>query len=761
MAKIIEASAIINAKTGDMSGLAAISKQLSAVSKAGDQVKKAMGSASSDLGKRVEEIGSKLRSIENFRGMSRGLDQASVAMKRAVQDAARLKAAMDETARPTRAMQQEYSRASLAVERATRAFREQGAAVRAARTSLADAGIPLNQIRSQQAALTAAYDRTTAAMKRQADTGRIIGGRPMPSRPLIDRAAPGGIPAPGIPVRPTGHLPVAEVGGIIGAGAAIKGAVTAGFDLDTERSQARQAGWKENEISEAEAAAHRFASQYGLAPASAMNVIRENRQVFGGELSQTLDNVAPFFKVLTAMRQKNPAGTEDDNNRQLGTIIKAGEILGYSSDPSKLIGYADFMTRMAQIHGSGLRGEEILNFAKSSKTAGSAYSFDYLASILPTTLPELGGDRLGTASMTLRQALVGGKMKKRAAENLADLGIVDRAGMISTADEDVKGVKPNAVKGARLLETNPLRWVETVLLPAMDAKGIKAEDRSATISTLFSDRNAEYLVGLLMSQRARMAKDASMVADAKGLPGAELALKDDPYLIGKRVSGGLAQSGQALSEPFLGPLKAAADMAANALTSLAETARGDKASTGIGVASGGLAGALLGGIASAGNGIWLRGAGIAAGGGTGAIGGGLMLPWMTQEFLKSLNPRGPEGVKAFYGSALPGLAGDYDRAMQAQKDRMRDPESARGRAMMDLSRRAPLEAVKPQEVVAKVEGSATVSGNITVTPSPLFMATIDQRIDARGNLSAATNGPGSNGRSQPEAAAPTGSSATP
>ena len=41
-----------------------------------------------------------------------------------------------------------------------------------------------------------------------------------------------------------------------------------------------------------------------------------------------------------------------------------------------------------------------------------------------------------------------------------------------------------------------------------------------------------------------------------------------------------------------------------------------------------------------------------------------------------------------------------------------------------------------------------------MTPSPLFLATIDQRIEAKCALSAGNNGPGSMGRSMPEASAP-------
>lgn len=179
MARIIEATAVISGRAGDMSGFAKVASQLSAVSKAGQQVRTALAGAGTDLGKRVEEISSKLARIDNFRTMSRGLDEAALAMKRAQQDAAKLKTALDaagETA--TRKMQADYARAAAAVDRATQAFRSQGQAVRDARAALNEAGIPVNRIAKEQAHLAASLDKTTAAMQRQAQTGRsLTGGR--------------------------------------------------------------------------------------------------------------------------------------------------------------------------------------------------------------------------------------------------------------------------------------------------------------------------------------------------------------------------------------------------------------------------------------------------------------------------------------------------------------------------------------------------------------------------------------------------------
>ena len=466
----------------------------------------------------------------------------------------------------------------------------------------------------------------------------------------------------------------------------VRDALVAGLNVDTERAQMRQAGWTKGEIKTAEHRANRLASEWGVSPASAMNIIREGRPTFGGDLRQTLASVPDFFGVLTAMRQKNPNGSEGEHNRQLGSLIKAGEIMGYSQDPEKLRQYADFMTKMVQVHGSALRGEEVLNFAKSGKTAASGASFDFLQSVLPTMLPELGGDRLGTALMTLRQALVGGKMKKRAAENLSELGIIDPAGLISTKDDDVKGVKQGAIKGGKTLESNPLEWVKTVLLPALDAKGITPENRSATLSTLFSDRNAEYIVNLMLEQMQRLEKDRATVEAARGLGGVRDALKDDPYLVLARLKSGSQNAGAGITDPLMENIKSAGDAAADSLNKVAEAARGNPGATGTGLLGGGILGGLGALAGSQGASLLWRLPMVAAGVGGGALAGGAMLPMIFSEMMNS-DPRMKARADAFH-SIDPAT---WEAARRRQDFMRRDPEAARGEAFAKIGRASDLE----------------------------------------------------------------------
>jgi hypothetical protein len=200
---------------------------------------------------------------------------------------------------------------------------------------------------------------------------------------------------------------------------------------------------------------------------------------------------------------------------------------------------------------------------------------------MPTLLPEQTGDRLGTALMTLRQALVGGKMKHLAARNLAELGLIDESKIERDEVGDVKGVKRGGLKGQELVEKNPLEWVKQYLLPALDRAGVKPEERDAKISSLFSDRNAEYVVSLMMNNIERLEKDRAVVEKAKGIEGAKEALRDDPKLAAERAKASLQNAGAAGTGWLMDPLKVSLDKFSSATNVFANMFRGEPINTGL------------------------------------------------------------------------------------------------------------------------------------------------------------------------------------
>jgi hypothetical protein len=600
--------------------------------------------------------------IKSFREQHAALAAARQQFRSAQSEVERLGRAMRE-AGPTREMTRQYETAQRQVKAAASAFEKKRLAVSQAREEMGRYGVTLQNINQQERSLARALQRRSM---------RDAGGMSPPT-PAV---------SPGKPVAGSGaengrrDLDALSAVPLIDQA---RRAVVAGADVDSERSRMRQAGWTDADIKTTEHRANRFAAEYGLAPGAAMGIIREARPIFGGDMKQTLDSVPDFFKVRAALQQGRPSGSSETLDRDMGRIIKAAEIGGYSKDPERLRAFADFMTQMAQVNGNVLRGEEIENFFKSGKTAASAADFEFLKAVLPTFLPEQGGDRVGTALMTLRQALVGGKMKKRTAENLADLGVVDKAGLIATKDEDVQGVKQGALKGQKLAETNPLEWIKQVLLPAMDAKGIKPEDRDATVSSLFSDRNAEYIVSQMMNNIARLEKDRATVEQAKGLSGVAEALKDDPKLVAARVKAATENAGAAVADPVMDALKTLGERAADSINHRAEAARDNPTASTIALTGGALAGGAAAGYLGSGMGWLARGALIAGGAAGGGMTAALSVPAMVAEMLNSdphLKARSEQHIKV--GPEL------LERASKRQRFVESNPEGARGEAMRKI-----------------------------------------------------------------------------
>ena len=730
MARIIEARAILSATDATGGAFKGVVDKINAIAKAQTAFSKSGAKDLMTLQSGLERLNSKAGAIDGFKKQHAALIESRQKFSAARSEVERLGRAMREADKPTRELSRGYEAAQRTVSRASEAFRNQVAAVKTARAEMASYGVTLRNLNTQQAAVERQIGRRVA---RAAVPVALPGSRPVAT---IGGSVPAGPARPVRPSRPAEKEGPGVAEALAGGGAikVAKDAILAGANVDSERSQMRQAGWTEAEIKTAEHRANRFAVQWGTSPGAAMNIIREARPTFGGDLSQTLKSVPDFFAVRTAMAQKNPNASEEELNRQLGHVIRASEIGGYSQDPAKLRGFVDFMTKMSQVHGSALRGEEIVNFFKSAKTAGTSASFESLAAMLPTMLPELGGDRLGTSLMTLRMALVGGRMKHAAAKQLQELGLVEDGGAITVPKTgEIKGIRPGGVKGSKLLESNLPAWVEQFLIPAMDKKGIAPEDRNEKLAGMFSDRNAQYIVSLILNNLARLKKDEATVGKAKGIAGAEEALKDDPYLAARRVKASAENIGGAVTEPIIEPLKQGAGAAADALNTLAEKARAYPGTTATGGGAGVVAGGTAAYLATRGVSTLWRLPMLAGGAAAGGLGGALGLPLLVSEALNS-DPHLAARAKTF-GSIPPE---DWEAARRAQDNFRRNPEGARAEAFSRIGSgenfTAKVETPVPVDVTGKVALDPASKVDVNVSVKVQGQATVTgQSVTAGGN----------------------------
>ena len=167
MAKIIEARALLTADDQASAKILAMAKKVEQVTKAQQQFARAGGEQLSTMAKRADELNAKLGRIDGFKKVSRDLDKASIANRRAQQEATRLKSALDAAGGSGGRLARDYERAARAADTARAAFMLQGRAVRQARSDLEAAGIPVTRLAQRQRELEQRVRGATAALQRQ------------------------------------------------------------------------------------------------------------------------------------------------------------------------------------------------------------------------------------------------------------------------------------------------------------------------------------------------------------------------------------------------------------------------------------------------------------------------------------------------------------------------------------------------------------------------------------------------------------------
>lgn len=245
-----------------------------------------------------------------------------------------------------------------------------------------------------------------------------------------------------------------------------------------------------------------------------------NEAVFGGE--HGADNEGKFMDMLKVIEMRNGANNRADFERN-GNLIQ----------------------QVITATGGRVGAEDWLNLIKTGGVAAKGISEKEFFYRLEPLVQEMGGHRVGTGMMSAYQNIYQGRTTKRSANFLQDLGLIadpskvkhDKVGQIAQL-----GV--GALKGSDVFQRSQFEWMETVLIPALKAKGYTSEKEVLdAMGGIFSNRNAAGLFATMYQQRSMINKSYAlneradnvdtMHGRAKGLPtGKEIDLRkrrDDLY----------------------------------------------------------------------------------------------------------------------------------------------------------------------------------------------------------------------------------------
>jgi hypothetical protein len=162
--------------------------------------------------------------------------------------------------------------------------------------------------------------------------------------------------------------------------------------------------------------------------------------------------------------------------------------------------------------GGRVGAEDWLNLIKTGGVSAKGISEKEFFYRLEPLVQEMGGHRVGTGMMSAYQNIYQGRTTKRAANQLDELGLIadptkvkhDKVGQIAQL-----GV--GALKGSDIFQRSQFEWMEKILIPALQAKGLTSEKQILdAMGGIFSNRNAAGLFATMYQQRGMINKSFAL-----------------------------------------------------------------------------------------------------------------------------------------------------------------------------------------------------------------------------------------------------------
>lgn len=358
--------------------------------------------------------------------------------------------------------------------------------------------------------------------------------------------------------------PMAGLAAAGGLSMGVKGVFGEGAEFKHQIVLMQNMGRTSKEMAEALAAAHKTMRDV---PTSSMNdslkILNETTLAFGG-LEHAVENLSFNSKMGALM--KGIMGDGYDEAHGFNTLVRALELRGGKLSTKDYQRQAGELFKAISVSGGTVTPDDLLGFMQQAGPAARKYSEHFLTRVVPSLIQEFGGERAGTMATALNnqfngRVAVGGKS---IVEEWNRLGLINPGGLITKAagkhhkrhgwkvlangtvkeigkssvgdNASASGWKPGALKGYDLAMSDPLAYIEQVMMPAMRAKGIDTNNANAMsleAQKLFGRETAKRLADTLFSpaQLARINADMKLYEKASGVDKAySNALYNDPKM---------------------------------------------------------------------------------------------------------------------------------------------------------------------------------------------------------------------------------------
>ncbi|MDO6964005.1 hypothetical protein [Rhizobium alvei] len=312
-----------------------------------------------------------------------------------------------------------------------------------------------------------------------------------------------------------------------GGANALRGGVFANAEFIREKSRWKDANIPDSERDAAIAEADKLTTQYPSAGLLNMVELARKARAMMGDNERGLAILPDLAKAFVALQSAK--GT-DAAVQELEGFLKGADVAGLNAPGAKGIESVRQViggwVRAAQVEGRDLDVGKFLEFSRYGKMAVPSLSDRFLAGVLPAIVQDYGPSQFGNALNMAYKSFVIGSNSVAGKKNLAaqrNLGIRVGEGKGELVED-------------QLFASDPYAWVNSVLIPALQKKGIDTENATAVnkaIAELAANSNSTTVLTRMVTQKAQIDRLLQQYDAAKGLESADTAAAQDPFVAWK------------------------------------------------------------------------------------------------------------------------------------------------------------------------------------------------------------------------------------
>ncbi|MDP1976263.1 phage tail protein [Undibacterium sp.] len=471
----------------------------------------ASGKALKALRDRLKEMDAQQKNITGFRRMSASLRETSGRLGAAQQKVKALAEQMRATQHPTRAMTREFDRATRAARLIKEQLQRESQQLQVLRSSLHAAGISTQQLSAHERTLRNNMAATNAQIAAQQQQLAGLARRQQQvaaARQRMDSTRNAASNA-----KMTG-FDMAMTGAVMGMPMIKSLNESKHFETEMNRIVALGMGDK---ISADAIKFSQGMKTYGVSSLESMELMRDSLTVFAD-----LHHAEMVLPTLAKMKFANAAMFGEEAGAERGqtfmNMLKVIELRGGLASKERFIHEANLVQKVITATGGRVGPNEWLNFIKTGGVAAKSMKDEAFFYKMEPLIQEMGGHRVGTGLMSAYSNLYQGRTTVRAAQEMGRLDLLDTSKVQYNKIGMIKQIKPGALAGGDLLKSDPMAWLETVLLPKLAAKGITDQEQiKDTIATIMTNRTASNLFTQMYLQRAQIHKNAKLNAGAANI----------------------------------------------------------------------------------------------------------------------------------------------------------------------------------------------------------------------------------------------------